>query len=250
MFDLTGKIALVTGASRGIGRGVALALATAGADVAINYVSNEAKAQAVVEEITALGRRAMAVRADVTDEAQVKAMFSQVTAHFGRLDILVANAGTTQPKDIFQMELADWQRIVDVNLTSAYLCAKCAMEIMREQKSGRIIFMASQAGERGALYGHAHYAAAKSGVLALSKTVARTAAPLGITVNSIAPGVIFTEMTGLAHNDEEIADLTASIPPGLGTPEDIGAGVVYLASDEARYVTGITLDINGGSYIH
>ena len=130
------------------------------------------------------------------------------------------------------------------------ICDEYAWAMMKEQKSGRIISLASQAGERGALFGHVHYAASKSGILAMNKTLARTGAPYNITVNSIAPGVIFTDFTKAVHTQEEVDELAASIPLGLGNPDDVAAAVVYLASDEARYVTGATLDVNGGSHIH
>lgn len=250
MFDLTGKLALVTGSSRGIGKAIAHCLALRGASVIINYAKNKNEAENTVNEFKASGLNAVSFKADVTNEKEVKELYSFIMEKFGKLDILVNNAGTSQAKDIFEMELSDWDNIINTNLTSAFLCTKYAMEIMKKQNYGRIISISSQAGERGALFGHAHYAASKSGVLALTKTVARTAAPYGITVNSIAPGVIFTEFTGKVHSQEEIDSLEKSIPLGLGSTDDVGAAAVYLASDEARYVTGITLDINGGSYIH
>ncbi len=250
MFDLTGKIALITGSSRGIGEGIALAFARCGADIVINYLFDDEEAQGVVDNITAMGRKAVKFKADVTDRQAVKEMFTFVKREFGRLDILVNNAGISQAKDIFEMELEDWDRVMTVNLTSAFLCSKYAMEIMKDQGAGRIISIASQAGERGALFGHAHYAASKSGVLAMTKTLARTAAPYGITANCIAPGVIFTKFTYAVHTDDEIEALEKSIPLGLGNVNDVSAAAVYLASDEARYVTGATIDVNGGSHIH
>lgn len=250
MFDLKGKTALVTGASRGIGKGIAIALAKQGADVVINYISNTAAAEETADEVRKLGVKAEVFKADVTQSAQVKDLFDFVLNSFGKLDILVNNAGTSQAKDIFEMEQQDFDNIININLNSAFLCSKRAMEIMKKQNSGRIISIASQAGERGALFGHLHYAAAKSGILAMNKTLARTAAPYGITVNSIAPGVIFTEFTGKVHTEQEIESLANSIPLGLGKVEDVGAACVYLASDEAAYVTGATLDVNGGSHIH
>ena len=250
MFDLTGKVALITGASRGIGKGIALAFAKCGADILINYLFDHNEAQGVVDEITAMGRKAIKIMADVTDESAVKEMYAVIQKEFGKLDILVNNAGISQAKDIFEMELEDWNRVMNVNLTSAFICSKYAMEIMKNQGKGRIISMASQAGERGALFGHVHYAASKSGVLAMTKTLARTAAPYGITANCIAPGVIFTDFTRAVHTDEEVEALEKSIPLGLGNVNDVSAAAVYLASDEARYVTGATIDVNGGSHIH
>lgn len=250
MFDLTGKVALITGASRGIGKGIATALAKQGADIIINDLPDNALAYGTADQIRALGRKCEVFDADVTNENQVKVMFQFVKERFGKLDILVNNAGISQSKDIFEMEFSDWERVMNVNLNSAFLCSKYAMVMMKEQNGGRIISIASQAGERGALFGHVHYAASKSGILAMNKTLARTGAPYNITVNSVAPGVIFTDFTKAVHTQEEVDALEDSIPLGLGTPDDVAAAVVYLASDEARYATGATLDVNGGSHIH
>ena len=250
MFDLTGKTALITGASRGIGKAIALAFAKQGSDIVVNYLFDDDEAQRVVDEIKSLGVRAIKIMADVTNEKAVQNMFSKSKIEFGKIDILVNNAGISQAKDIFEMNLEDWNKVMETNLTSAFLCSKYASEIMKEQNGGRIISIASQAGQRGALFGHVHYAASKSGVLALTKTLARTVAPYKITANCITPGVIFTDFTRAVHTDEEVESLEKSIPLGLGNPDDVSAAALYLASDEARYVTGTTIDVNGGSFIH
>lgn len=247
MFNLNGKIALVTGSSRGIGRGIALALAEAGADVVVNCMGNVAAAEEVADKIREMGRRALVLKADVSEADQVKELFAKIVAEFGRLDILVNNAGTSQDKDIFEMDYADWDRIIKTNLTSGMLCSKAAMEIMREQKFGRIIFISSVVGERGALFGHIHYAATKSGQIGITKTLARTGAKYNVTVNAIAPGMIGTELFISTHGEDGAKELGATIPLGLGKVEDVGAAAVYLASDEASYVTGATLDVNGGA---
>jgi len=247
MFNLNGKVALVTGSSRGIGRGIALALAEAGADIIVNCMGNVAAAEEVAQKIDAMGRKALILKADVSDPEQVKEMFAKIMQTFNRLDILVNNAGTSQDKDIFEMTYEDWDRIIKTNLTSGMLCSKAAMEIMREQNSGRIIFISSVVGERGALFGHIHYAATKSGQIGITKTLARTAAKHNITVNAIAPGLIRTELLVQTHGVEGVEELGANIPLGLGKIEDVGAAAVYLASDEASYVTGATLDVNGGA---
>ena len=247
MFCLKGKVALVTGSSRGIGRGIALALAEAGADVVVNCMGNVEAAEEVAEKIRAFGRKALVVKANVSEADQVKMLFDKVVEEFGRLDILVNNAGTSQDKDIFEMTYEDWDRIIKTNLTSGMLCSKAAMEIMKEQKSGRIMFISSVVGERGALFGHIHYAATKSGQIGITKTLARTAAKYHITVNAIAPGLIRTELLVQTHGVEGVEELGASIPLGLGKIEDVGAAAVFLASDEACYVTGATLDVNGGA---
>jgi 3-oxoacyl-[acyl-carrier protein] reductase len=247
MFCLKGKVALVTGSSRGIGRGIALALAEAGADVVVNCMGNVEAAEEVAEKIRAFGRKALVVKANVSEADQVKLLFDKVMEEFGRLDILVNNAGTSQDKDIFEMTFEDWDRIIKTNLTSGMLCSKAAMEIMKEQKSGRIMFISSVVGERGALFGHIHYAATKSGQIGITKTLARTAAKYHITVNAIAPGLIRTELLVQTHGEEGVEELGASIPLGLGKIEDVGAAAVFLASDEACYVTGATLDVNGGA---
>ncbi len=247
--ELTGKVALVTGASRGLGKGIALALAEKGADVVINYRSNTAEAEKVKKEIETMGSRAITVQADVSEQTEVEQLFKQIREEFGILDILVNNAGTTKAQDIFETELSDWEFILKTNLTSVFLCSKAAMELMKERESGRIINISSIVGERGALYGHVHYASTKSGMFGFTKTLARTAAPLGITVNCIAPGIIETELLFETHGANEVAKLADGVPLGLGKVRDIGLAAAYLAGEGGRYITGSTIDVNGGMYL-
>lgn len=249
MNDLTGKTALVTGASRGLGRGVALVLAELGADVAVNYFHNRNEAKKVCTEIEKFGRKSLCIKADVSSADEVEKMFAAIIREFGKLDILVNNAGTTKSQDIFDTSEEDWDFIIRTNLKSMFLCGKEAMKVMRGQRFGRIINMSSIVAHRGALYGHVHYAATKSGILGFTKTLARTAAPLGITVNAIAPGIIETELLFQTHGAEEVKSLAAGVPLGLGTSRDIGLAAAYLAGEGGRYITGATLDVNGGMYL-
>ena len=249
MFSLDKKVALVTGASRGLGAGMARCLAQAGADVVINYMHSKQKAKAVVAEIEALGRKAIAVQADVRKEDDVKRLFDTALAELTTLDIFVNNAGIISTEDIFSTSLEKWNEIIETNLTSTFLCTKYAMEIMRKQNYGRIIIDASMTGFRGAEYGQVHYSASKGGQIALTKTLARTAAPYNITVNAVAPGSIDSEMLDGFVTPERKKELAKKMPMGFGTVEDVGTAVVFFASDEARYITGASLDINGGMYM-
>ena len=246
MRDLSGQTALVTGSSQGIGRGIALVLAEQGADVVVNYRTAEEKAKLLAAQIREMGRRAIVVRADVSAAHDVTALFETVEAEFGRLDILVNNAGTSRSEDIFQTREEDWQFIINTNLTSCFLCSKAAMKIMSKQKRGRIVNISSVVAQQGALFGDLHYAASKSGMLGVTMTLARTAAPLGITVNAIAPGCIETELLLDSLGPEKVEELAAGIPLGLGNTRDIGLAVAYLCGEGGRYITGATIDVNGG----
>jgi len=244
--ELTGKVALVTGAARGIGKGIALVLAEKGADIIINDKKMNYEGEAVAAQIQAMGRKTMLVEADVSKEAEVKTLFENIQRNFGRLDILVNNAGTSQAKDIFDTSLEDWEYIINTNLTSTFLCSQAAMHLMAAQRAGRIINISSVVGERGALFGHVHYAATKSGMLGMTMTLARTGAPLGVTVNAVAPGIIETELLFKTHGMEGVEKLSASIPLGLGKPRSIGLAVAFLCGEGGNYITGATLDVNGG----
>ena len=246
--NLKDKIALVTGSSQGIGRGIALELGKRGAVVIVNYADNLEKAKNVVGEIKDSGGIAVAMECDVTDSRAVAALFKNIKDKFGRLDILANNAGTSQPKDIFEITDEDWDRLIKTNLTSGFYCSRQAMFMMRDQRYGRIVFTSSVVGHRGALFGHVHYAATKAGQMGMVKTLARTGAPYGITVNAVAPGIVDTELLHKTHGDEGVKELAKTIPLGLGSVYDIGNAVAFLCSDEAHYITGITLDVNGGTY--
>lgn len=248
MFDLSGKKALVTGASRGIGRGIALALAKQGADVVVNYRSNAEEAQKVVEEIKGLGRDSFAVQADVSNSASVAKMFEEIKSKWDKLDILVNNAGIVQFVAFEELTEEQWDAVLDTNLKGQFLCGQQAVKLMGQ--GGRIINIASIAsGGVGVGFSRvSHYTASKGGVVALTENMALDLAPKGINVNAIAPGVIETDMTKDMLADEKLkAGLLARIPKGrVGKPEDIGAAAAFLASDEADYITGTVLYIDGG----
>lgn len=241
--QLEGKVAIVTGASRGIGKATALALAAQGAAVVVNYASSSGAADAVVAEITAMGGQAIAVKADVSQEAAVEAMVAQTIAQFGRIDVLVNNAGITRDTLLLRMKLEDWQAVIDLNLTGVFLCTRAVSKVMLKQKSGRIINITSVAGQMGNP-GQSNYSAAKAGVIGFTRTVARELASRGITVNAVAPGFIATDMTdGLAAEP-----ILAMIPLNrYGQPEDIAGMIEFLAATPAAgYITGQVFNVDGG----
>lgn len=250
MFCLKDKVALITGASRGIGACIARTLAGAGADVVVNHLDQPEEAERVCGEIRALGRKALAVAADVRAEQQVEAMFRAIDKEFGHIDILVNNAGVGNYQDIFDTTMESWHWVLETHLTGTFLCSQQAMVRMREQRYGRIIQISSVVAHQGAIRGFVHYATAKSGQLGFTKTLARTAAKYGITVNAVAPGMIGTELFFQTHGIEGGKELAEGALLGLGTPDDIAAAVLFLASTEARYITGSCLDVNGGLYFH
>jgi len=250
VFDLTGKKALVTGASRGIGRGIALALARQGADVAVNYRSSGEQAEAVVAEIKKSGRDSFSVQADVSKKEEVEKMVKEVADRFGKVDILVNNAGIAIFKSFDELEEEDWDQTLAVNLKSQFLCAKAVVPIMEKQGWGRIINIASIAsgGVGVGFLNLAHYCASKGGVVAFTEELALELSPRGITVNAIGPGVIDTEMTtSLKDDPQTLNELLARIARRrLGKPADIGAAAAFLASEEADYITGAVLYVDGG----
>ena len=240
-------MALVTGASQGIGRDTALTLTEAGAKVAV-AARNEEKLATLVKEIAATGGEAFAVKMDVADAEQIKAGFKQVLERFGRLDILVNNAAITRDGLALRMKQDDWDAVIRTNLTGAHLCIQQALATMMRARAGRIINIASVVAQMGNA-GQANYVAAKAGLIGLTKAIAMEIASRNITVNAVAPGFITTPMTDvLADNVKE--DLKRRIPLGrLGSPRDVAAAIVFLASDEAGYITGHVLDVNGGMYL-
>jgi 3-oxoacyl-[acyl-carrier protein] reductase len=241
--QLEGKVAIVTGASRGIGKATALTLATEGAAVVVNYASSSGAADAVVAEITGMGGQAIALQADVSQEAAVEAMVAQTIAQFGRIDVLVNNAGITRDTLLLRMKLEDWQAVIDLNLTGVFLCTRAVSKVMLKQKSGRIINITSVAGQMGNP-GQSNYSAAKAGVIGFTRTVARELASRGITVNAVAPGFIATDMTdGLAAEP-----ILAMIPLNrYGQPEDIAGMIQFLAATPAAgYITGQVFNVDGG----
>lgn len=245
---LEGKVALVTGASRGIGRAIALELAKAGADVAVNYAGSEQAAEEVVQAVLALGRRALKIKADVGSSAEAEQMVEQAIAELGRIDILVNNAGITRDNLIMRMKEDEFDQVINTNLKGVFNCVKAVTRPMMKQRSGRIINISSVVGALGNP-GQANYVAAKAGVIGLTKAAARELASRGITVNAVAPGFIATDMTDKL-NDEQKAALLPQIPLArMGRPEEIARVVRFLASDDAAYMTGQTLHVDGGMYM-
>ncbi len=242
---LDGKTAIITGASRGLGRAIALAFAREGADVLVNYAAREERAKQVVVAITALGRRALLHQADVSDATQVRRMVQAAVAAFGRVDILVNNAGITMPKGLSETSEAEWDRVLAVNLKGVFLCCQVVAEGMIAQGGGRIINISSTAGQSGILSGPA-YCAAKAGVLGLTRCLARSLAPHNILVNAIAPAMIDTEIL-YWRTPEQWTETLATIPlRKLGDPNDLAEAAVFLASGGGNFITGATLDVNGG----
>ncbi|MDR0137333.1 beta-ketoacyl-ACP reductase [Bacillus sp. HMSC76G11] len=240
-----GKVALVTGASRGIGRAIALELAQNGANVAVNYAGSEAKANEVVDEIKALGREAFAVQADVSDSEAVAAMVKATVEQFGRLDILVNNAGITKDNLLMRMKDSEWDDVININLKGVFLTTKAVTRQMMKQRQGRIINIASIVGVSGNP-GQANYVAAKAGVIGLTKTAAKELSSRNITVNAIAPGFITTDMTDKL-TEEVKTEMLKQIPLArFGEPSDISNAVTFLASDKSSYITGQTIHIDGG----
>jgi 3-oxoacyl-[acyl-carrier protein] reductase len=249
MFDLTGKVALVTGGSRGIGRAASLALAQQGARVAVNYLSNESAAKATIDQIASSGGEAISLQGDVAKADDAKRIVEETVQQLGAIHILVNNAGLTRDDLVMRMSEEAWDRVMEVDLRGAYLCTKAALRPMVRQRWGRVINIASVAGIVGN-QGQANYAAAKAGLIGFTKSVAKEVASRSITANAIAPGLVKTEMTeGLTEGQEGAVLLM--VPLGRAAePEEIAPTVVFLASDEAGYITGSVLSVDGGLVMH
>ena len=242
---LVGKVALVTGGSRGIGRAIALKLAENGADVAINYAGNTAAAEEVKTAIEQMGRKALLVQGSVADTDGVQTIVNTVVKELGRLDILINNAGITRDGLLIRMKEADWDDVMHTNLKGVYNCSRAVLRTMMKQRSGRIVNMASVVGEMGNA-GQTNYAAAKAGVIGFTKSLAKEVASRGITVNAIAPGFIATDMTSVLTDDQK-AEMARTIPLGrAGQPEDVANAVLFLVSEGAAYITGQVLNVDGG----
>ncbi|BFM40457.1 3-oxoacyl-[acyl-carrier-protein] reductase [Synechocystis sp. LKSZ1] len=247
MTALADQVAIITGASRGIGRATALALAETGVKVVVNYAQSSTAAEALVAEIEALGSQALALKADVSKPEEVDNLIEATLGQWGRIDILVNNAGITRDTLLLRMKLEDWQAVLDLNLTGVFLCTKAVSKLMLKQKSGRIINITSVAGLMGNP-GQANYSAAKAGVIGFTKTVAKELASRGITVNAVAPGFIATDMT----QDLKADDILQFIPLGrYGQPKEVAGMIRFLATDPAAaYITGQTFNVDGGMVMH
>ena len=245
---MEGRVALVTGASRGIGRAIALKLAALGARVTVNYRSGEAAADEVVATITSAGGEARAFRADVSDEEAATSLVKGVVATYGQLDILVNNAGITRDNIMARMKADDFDAVLATNLRSCWLMCRAALRVMMRARYGRIVNISSVTALMGNA-GQSNYAASKAGIIGMSKSLAREIASRGITVNVVAPGFIATDMT--AELSEDLLETArAHIPLGrMGQPSEVAAAVAFLASDEAKYITGQTLNVDGGMYM-
>ena len=245
--NLAGRTALVTGASRGIGRAVAEALAARGAAVAVNYTNNDEAAQETVEQIRAGGGKAIRHRANVGDLDEVREMVRRVERDLGHVDLLVNNAGITRDRSFKNMDATEWGKVITVNLTGVFNCARTVIDGMLIRQYGRIVNISSVVGQAGN-FGQANYAASKAGILGLTKTLALETARRGVTVNAICPGFIETEMVAAIPEDVQ-KKILATIPAGrFGRPDEVSAAVLFLVADQAAYITGQVIAPNGGLY--
>jgi 3-oxoacyl-[acyl-carrier protein] reductase len=248
MEPLLGKVALVTGGSRGIGRAIVMTLGAAGADVAFTYRQDAEKAQEVKDGLVDLGRRALSFQADVTDFAEAQRVVEQVVSAWGRLDVLVNNAGIHQNEAIWAMDEAQWDRVLDVDLKGTFNYIRAVAPMFREQCAGKIVSIASIHGLRGRQAGP-NYSAAKAGVIGLTKSVARDLGPYGVNVNAVAPGIVATDMVQALPEDVKARFVAGIVLGRIGQPEDVAHLVCFLCSDQARHITGEVIKVDGGQYI-
>jgi 3-oxoacyl-[acyl-carrier protein] reductase len=250
-FDLKGKVALVTGASSGLGRATAESLAASGARVAINFHRNQPGAQSAHREITASGGSAIVIQADVTRSSEVQSLVEQTVAEFGPVDILVNNAGSlVERMRILELTEERWDEVIDLNLKSAFLCSRAVAASMMERKTGTIINVSSIAGRTGGALGSIHYSAAKGGLITFTKGLAKELGPYGVRVNAVSPGVIDTPYHEQFSSPEMMKTYAAQIPLGrVGTPAEVAQVICFLASEAAGYLVGETIEINGGMFM-
>jgi 3-oxoacyl-[acyl-carrier protein] reductase len=248
--ELERKIALITGASRGIGAACALVMAREGADIVVNYKQSQTLANEVAEQVRSLGRRALVIQADVSDSEQVTRMVDRVFAEWGRVDILVNNAGKHYHLKFEEMTLQEWHTGMDTNLTSQVLCSQAVVPSMRKQKWGRIINLSALSAQRGSVSGDVSYGCSKAGSLGLARSLFRSLANDGVTINAICPGPIWTDMLKAGFTPERLDQFVKNVPMHrMGKPEEIAEVVSFLASDRASYITGQTISVNGGLWV-
>jgi 3-oxoacyl-[acyl-carrier protein] reductase len=244
---LEGKVALVTGSSRGVGKAVALGFAASGADLVINYTSNQNAADNVVSEIQSMGRSAVAVKADVAVKTDVERLVNIAAEKFGKLDVLVNNAGFTRPAMMIKMSEDQWDQVVDIHLKGAFMCSQAAGKLMKEQNSGKIINVTSVAGIVGTV-GQINYSAAKGGIISMTKSIAREMARYNVCANVISLGIVATDMTEKIRTDEKLKEIYMNriLLKRFAEPEDISPAFVFFASDESNYITGQLVCVDGG----
>jgi 3-oxoacyl-[acyl-carrier protein] reductase len=250
MINLKGKVALITGASRGIGAATAIHFAKCGVDLALNYFKHEAEASEVAKQVRSYGVRAIAIQADVSRFDDVRALFERTIDEFGRLDIVVANAGIWTGDAVDDLDESKWQQTIDVNLKGVYACCHFAAKRMKPQRFGSIITVSSTAGQRGEAF-HSHYAASKGGIISLTKSLASELGPHGITVNCVAPGWVDTDMSAdPLRKRRELERIVEAIPlRRVAAADDVAGPIVFLASELARHITGEVINVNGGSVL-
>lgn len=251
MLGLDGKVVLITGAGRGIGRSTALAMAKAGAAaVVVNFKEHQSAAQSTCAEVESAGAQAVPAQADVTRREEVYRMVMEAIKQFGRIDILVNNAGISRSNPLEKISEEDWDAVMDTNLKGLFNCCQLVAPEMVRQRWGRIINISSIAGRRGSLFGDVHYSAAKAGVIGFSMTLARRLAPFEVTVNTVAPGIVVTDLLAESLDREHLTVALRNIPLGRAAePEDVASACLFFASNLANYITGTTLDVNGGAFM-